>query len=150
MPLTNFTKGVRGAPPVSITAATATLVPNDHAFRVIVLDRAAGIAATLPAATGSGDVYSFFIKTTFTGSSTIKVVGNDIMQGYATLLQDAADTVVAFETASDSDTITFNGTTTGGLVGTQVELIDVAADTWSVALTGAATGTEATPFSATV
>lgn len=150
MPLTNFTFGVRGAAPVSITAATVTLTADAHAFRPIVLDRAAGIAVTLPAATGSGDVYSFHIKTTFTGSSTIKVVGNDVMQGFAVLLQDAADTVVAFETAADTDTITFNGTTTGGLLGTQVRLVDVATDTWSVDLTGAATGTEATPFSATV
>lgn len=148
--LTNFTQGVRGAAPVSITAATATLVPDDHAFRAIVLDRAGGIAVTLPAATGSGDVYSMFIKTTFTGSSTIKVVGNDVMTGFAEILQDAADTIVAFETAADTDTITFNGTTTGGLLGTQVVLVDIAADLWAVSVIGAATGIEATPFSATV
>lgn len=150
MPLTNFTYGVRGAAPVSITSATVTLAPDTHAFRPIVLDLAAGIAVTLPAATGSGDVYSMFIKTTFTGSSTIKVVGNDVMTGFAEILQDAADTVVAFETAADSDTITFNGTTTGGLLGTQVVLVDIAADLWAVSVIGAATGVEATPFSATV
>lgn len=150
MPLTNFTKGVRGAAPVSITSATQTVNANDHAFRALVLDRAAGIAVTLPAATGSGDVYSFYIKTTFTGSSTIKVTDNDVMTGFAELLQDAADTVVGFETAADTDTITFNGTTTGGLLGTQVVLVDIAADLWAVSVVGAATGVEATPFSATV
>jgi hypothetical protein len=150
MPLTNFGKGVRGAAPVSITSATVTVNPNDHAFRAIVLDRAGGIAVTLPAATGSGDTYSFYIKTTFTGSSTIKVTGNDVMTGFAEVLQDAADTLVAFETAADTDTITFNGTTTGGLLGTQVVLVDIAADLWSVSSIGAATGVEATPFSATV
>lgn len=150
MPLTNFTYGVRGAAPVSITAATVTLVPDTHAFRALVLNRAGGIATTLPAATGSGDVYSLFIGTTFTSSATIKVVGNDTMTGFAELLQDAADTVVAFETAADSDTITFNGTTTGGLKGTQIVLTDIAADLWAVSVVGAATGTEATPFSATV
>lgn len=150
MPLTNFTKGVRGAAPVSITSATVTFTANDHAFRAIVLDRAAGIAVTLPAATGSGDTYSMFVKTTFTGSSTVKVVGNDVMTGFAELLQDAADTVVAFETAADSDTITMNGTTTGGLLGTQIVLTDIAADLWAVSMVGAATGVEATPFSATV
>lgn len=150
MPLTNFTKGVRGAAPVSVTSATVTLTPDDHAFRMVVLDRAAGIAVTLPAATGSGDTYRLYVKTTFTSSATVKVVGNDIMQGAAFLLQDAADTAVAFETAADSDTITFNGTTTGGLIGAQVELVDVSADTWAVHVRSAATGVEATPFSATV
>lgn len=150
MPLTNFTYGVRGAAPVSITSSTVTLAPNDHAFRAVVLNLAAGIAVTLPAATGSGDMYSLYIGTTFTGSATIKVTGDDTMTGFAELLQDAADTVVAFETAADSDTITFNGTTTGGLKGTQVVLVDIAADLWAVSVVGAATGVEATPFSATV
>lgn len=151
MPLTNFTFGVRGAASVSITSATKTVNPNDHAFRPIVLDRAAGIAVTLPAATGSGDTYSFYIKTTFTGSATIKVANaSDVMTGYAELLQDAADTVAAFETAATTDTITFDGSTTGGLLGTQVVLVDLATNLWGVSVVGAATGVEATPFSATV
>jgi hypothetical protein len=151
MPLTNFTKGVRGAAPVSITSATQTVNPNDHAFRAIVLDRAAGITVTLPAATGSGDTYSFFVKTTFTGSGIVKVANaSDVMTGFAEILQDAADTVVAFETAATSDTITMNGTTTGGLLGTQIVVTDIATNLWAVSMVGAATGTEATPFSAGV
>jgi hypothetical protein len=150
MPLTNFTYGVRGAAPVQLTASAYTLNANDHAFRALVLNRAGGVAVTLPAATGSGDVYSLYIQTTFTSSATIKVTGNDVMTGFAELLQDAADTVVAFETAADSDTITFDGSTTGGLLGTQVVLVDIAADLWAVSVVGAATGSEATPFSATV
>jgi hypothetical protein len=151
MPLTNFTKGVRGAAPVRITSATVTLNPNDHAFRAIVLDLAGGITATLPASTGSGDTYSFFVKTTFTGNGVIKVANaSDVMTGFAELLQDAADTVVAFETTSTSDTITMNGTTTGGLLGTQIVLTDIATNLWGVSMVGAATGVEATPFSAAV
>lgn len=151
MPLTNFTYGVRGAAPANVTASTVTIVPNDHAFRMVTLNRAAGIAVTLPAATGSGDVYRFFLGTTVTSNSTtIKVVGNDIMVGTCITLQDGGDTMVGFETAADSDTITWNGTTTGGIKGDQVELIDVALDTWAVRVIQSATGTEATPFSATV
>lgn len=151
MPMTNYPDGVHGAPPVSITAATQTVSPRVHANRMIVLDRAGGITVTLPAATGTGHLYRFFVKTTFTGSGIVKVANStDVMSGYATLLQDAADTVASFETAATSDTITMNGTTTGGLLGTHVELIDVASGLWSVQMTGAATGTEASPFSATV
>lgn len=135
---------------VNATASTLTVTAASHAGRVVTLNRAGGIAVTLPAASGTGDKYRFIIGTTFTSSATIKVVGNDIMTGYALYSQDSADTAVMFETAADSDTVTFNGTTTGGYVGTEVELIDIAADTWFVKVVGSATGTEATPFSATV
>jgi len=135
---------------VSATASTLTVTAAKHSGKIVVFNRAGGIATTLPAATGSGDRYRFLIGTTFTTSSTIKVVGNDIMQGYALLAQDSGATSVMFETASDTDTITFSGTDTGGYVGTEVELIDYAADTWFVKVIGSATGSEATPFSATV
>lgn len=135
---------------VSATTSTLTVTAARHAGKTIVFNRAGGIATTLPAATGSGDTYRFLIGTTFTSSATIKVVSNDIMQGFALMAADGGDTLVAFETASDSDTITFNGTTTGGYIGTEILLIDMAADTWFVKIVGSATGSEATPFSATV
>jgi hypothetical protein len=72
------------------------------------------------------------------------------MTGGAWLSQDSADTVVMFETAADSDTITANGSTKGGIKGESIELIDMASNTWWVRVMGSATGTEATPFSAAV
>jgi hypothetical protein len=151
MPLTNFTKGVSGASPVSVTTATLTANKDDHANRPLVLDRAAGITVTLPAATGTGYTYRFFVKTTFTGNGIIKVANaTDVMTGFATLHQDAADTVATFDTAASSDTITMNGTTSGGLLGSQVELVDLATGLWGVRVETSATGVEVTPFSATV
>lgn len=135
---------------VNATAATLAVDEPTHEGKVVTLNRAAGIAVTLPAATGGGGRYFFFIGTTFTSSATIKVTGDDVMFGYATYAADGGDTLVKFETAADSDTITFNGTTTGGYKGTTVELIDVAADSWWVRVDGHATSSEATPFSATV
>jgi hypothetical protein len=136
---------------VTLTGATATVTAAAHSGRTVLLDRAAGQALTLPAATGSGNKYMFFVKTTITSNSTtIKVVGNDTMAGLAIVANDGGDTASIFETAADSDTITFDGSTTGGIRGATVELQDVAADLWSVRVVGAATGTEATPFSATV
>lgn len=136
---------------VNATAATLAVTEADHDSKVVTLNRAAGIAVTLPAATGSGTRLQFIIGTTVTSNSTtIKVTGNDIMAGQAIVAQDAADTVVGFETAADSDTITLNGTTTGGIKGDNIELIDIATDLWWVRVEGSATGTEATPFSATV
>ena len=149
--LNGFEGAIVSTPPTLLTDATFT-VTQEVAGDTIILDRAAGQTITLPAAVGSGSVYRFFVKTTITSNSTIIRCANsvDVMQGFAVVLQDAGDALVGFETAANTDTITFNGTTTGGVRGALVDLIDVEAGLWSVNLRGAATGVEATPFSATV
>lgn len=136
---------------VNLTAATLAVTELAHDGKVITVNKADGTAITLPAATGSGTKLHFVIGTTITSvGTTIKVTGDDTMTGTAWVAQDAADTVVAFEAGATADTITLNGTTTGGLKGDSIELIDIAADLWWVRVMAAATGTEATPFSATV
>lgn len=137
---------------VSATAATLSVTAAAHSGRTVLLDRAAGQAVTLPAATGSGNSYKFFVLTTITSNSTtIKVAdATDIMAGAAIVANDSDASASIFETAADSDTITFDGSTTGGIKGATVVLQDVASNLWSVSIIGAATGTEATPFSATV
>lgn len=138
-------------PPIAVTSAATTLSRIARG-RTVTLSRAAGIAVTLPPATGSGDKYKLVIITTFTGAATIKVTGDDIMKGTAILFADGGDTVVGFATAVDSDTVDMLGTgnSTGGISGAQYEFEDIAADTWSVKIASDAAGTEATPFSATV
>ena len=136
---------------ILVTSATVTVTADAYLGTPIVLDRAAGIAVTLPAATGSGNEYQFIVATTFTGAATIKVVGTDIMAGTATLFADSGDTVVGFATAADSDTITMTATnTTGGIAGARIILTDIKSATWAVTMVSDAAGTEATPFSATV
>jgi hypothetical protein len=86
-----------------------------------------------------------------TSGYTIQVTGDDTMDGHILSLQDSADTVVGWETAATSDTITLNGTTTGGVsIGDWIELVDIAADQWTVTGITTSSGTEATPFSAAV
>ena len=137
---------------VTLTAATATVTAAAHSGRTVLLDRAAGQALTLPAATGTGNSYKFFVLTTITSNTTtIKVAdATDVMAGVAIVANDSDASASIFETASTSDTITFDGSTTGGIKGATVELQDVATNLWSVRVIGAATGSEATPFSATV
>lgn len=136
---------------VDATAATLAATEALHDGKVVTLNRAAGIAVTLPAATGSGTKLRFIVGTTVTSNSTtIKVTGNDVMTGNAVICNDTDASVSGFETAADTDTITLNGSTTGGIKGDSVELIDIAADLWFVRINGSATDTEATPFSATV
>lgn len=140
---------------VNATAATLAIKPQTHAGKLITLNRAGGIAVTLPACVGQGDEYEFVVGTLFTSAATIKVANaTDVMVGSAILAIDAADTVVQFDTAASSDTITFDGATTGGLAGATVKLRDVKLDgttaKWFVQVFSSATGAEATPFSATV
>lgn len=135
--------------PVSITASrTMKLDDNGGTF---VLNAAAGLTITLPAASGLGTEFEFIVGTAVTSNNdVIQVVGNDTMTGRCMMAADAGDTSVVFETAADSDTITMNGSTKGGLKGDRIKLRDIAADLWSVEMECAGTGTEATPFSAAV
>lgn len=116
---------------------------------VIPLDRAAGIAVTLPASTGSQAVYQFYIKTSVTSNSTTIKVANstDVMNGSASI---GGGTAALFGTLPASDTVTMNGSTTGGLIGSWVEVKDVAAGYWLVTALLIGSGTPATCFSATV
>lgn len=135
--------------PTEITAATATLTEREHSGKNISLNLAATQTITLPAATGSGASFPFYSAITATGDKIIQVASaSDIMQG--NLLVDGTTTSTVFPTAADSDTITMNGTTKGGIVGSQFEVQDVAAGVWRVTGILNGSGAEATPFSAAV
>lgn len=136
---------------LSVTA-NKTLTVEEHDGMTCVFDVASGATVTLPPATGSGARFEFFVKTTVTSNSAkVQVTGDDTMSGVAVVATDnAADAVIAFETAVDSDTITLNGSTTGGIKGDRIVLQDVAADLWMINAITSATGVEVTPFSAAV
>jgi len=139
---------------VNCTSSTITVTEATHCDKTIVLDRAAGIAVTLPAA-AAGLKFSFVVKTTFTGASSIKSVsGADIMIGHALMGNDTNDTVVDWQSlaATTNDTIDLYGTSnsTGGIAGQVVTIEGLAANLWFVEIRGDAAGTEATPFANTV
>lgn len=138
--------------PINITGATLSLVASAHGDATITANRAAGITFTLPASEGKGAYFRIIVGTTITSNSLIVKVANatDVMTGVAVIANDTDASMSGFETASTSDTITMNGSTTGGIKGDIIECEDVSSGLWSVKVTGSATGTEATPFSATV
>ena len=140
---------------VPVTTSTLTITKDEHAGKTMVLDLAAGIAVTLPTPNGSGSVYRFIVKTTFTGAASIKsAAGTDIMIGHALMGNDSDNTVVDFPAvaASTLDTIDLFGTANsmGGLAGQEITIEDIAANVWFVSIRGDAAGTEATPFANTV
>lgn len=117
-----------------------------------LLNRAAGATITLPAATGTGHKFRFMCGVTVTSNSNIIQVASsaDIMQGVVLGAADTDNSVNGWEAASTSDTLTFDGSTKGGIVGDAIELTDIADGVWLVTGIIQQTGTEATPFSAAV
>lgn len=116
----------------------------------VVCNAAAGMTVTLPASTGKGDRYKLFVGTTVTSNNFIVQVANstDVVAGAVHLTTDIAGT--SMPTSSTSDTITMNGSTTGGIKGSWLTLEDVATGYWALSGAVICTGTEATPFSAAV
>jgi hypothetical protein len=142
--------------PTNFTAS-ATLGAAE-ANAPITINAAAGLTLILPAATGTGRRYDFFLGTTVTSNSVVIRVASatDWYAGQVFVSSDnAADAAIAFETAtgaigSRSDTMTLNGTTTGGLAGDRVSIVDIGTGQWEVTGWLSGTGTEVSPFSAVV
>jgi len=151
-PVTSTAGFVSGSDSLVSVTADATLTSSANAGRTMNLNVASGATLTLPAATGTGNIYRFFVQTTVTSNSYKIQVANasDTMSGIAIVANDTDNSASIFETAATTDTITLNGSTTGGILGATCEIQDVASNKFSVVLRGAATGTEATPFSAAV
>ena len=142
----------------AIAAAGATLAATAalHAGKVVAFGRTAGTIVTLPAATGTGNVYTFVIATTATSNANIIKVANatDVMDGSVNLQQDtdADGTLKMWRADAGDDTMTFAGAAgTGGIVGGHITCTDYKAGFWSCqAFTQSGGGAEVTPFSATV
>lgn len=131
---------------VTITAATVTITDDGYVGSRIVMNRAAGCAATLPAATGSGNRYEFIGQVDASGNQVVAAAGADIMAGVAYLGNDSAGASV-FYTGAATDTITLNGSTKGGYAGWRVIVDDIASGLWAVMVMSEASGAEETPFS---
>lgn len=132
---------------------TLTMVEATHEGKIIALDTAAGSVVTLPASTGGGAVYRFLVTVTATSNSHIIKVGNasDEFRGYVIQDSDTATAPNTWWAADNDDTITLNRTTTGlAAQGEYFEIVDAVLNHFFVRGYSQASGTEATPFSATV
>ena len=130
---------------VNITAET-TLTYADHVGRIMEINDADG-AVTLPSASTAtiGAKYTFFVGTAATDLD-IKTDGTDKFVGNLVLAAAASSQSRGFAPASSNDVISMNGSTTGGLVGSYVEVTAIAADEYLVTGTLLGSGTLATPF----
>ena len=133
----------------TVTASTLAVTKALYNGQTINLSRAAGITVTLPAATGTNATYRFLVTTAVTSNSYKIQVANatDVIQG---TINVAGTTGTPFGSLPASDTITMNGSTQGGLVGSYVEITDIAAGVFLVSGSSLGSGTVITPFSAAV
>lgn len=130
-----------------------TLTEAAHAGKTMLLDTAAGSVATLPASTGGGAVYRFLVTVTATSNSHVIKVGNasDEMRGFVIQDSDTATAPNTWWAADNDDTITLNRTTSGlAAQGEYFEVVDAVLNHYYVRGYSQASGTEVTPFSATV
>lgn len=144
--------GTSGNAPVVVNAATLTLTPAAHAGKTVVLSGTtanAGVAITPPAATGTGDVYTIVFGSSVTSNSTTidAKAGNASDVFYGWLQTYKATTFTPYVTASNSNLMTFDGSTKGGIKGDIIRLRDVATNVWVVDGFCNQTGTIASMFS---
>jgi len=152
---------------VEITTST-TLSPEAHGGRIISVggSLAAALTLTLPTindsanpvtsgpgqdpstANNEGVVYTIWVPTTISTSSLkIGTDGTDKYVGAILSIDtDSTDAARGFVAGASDDFINFNGTTTGGVAGTFVQIYAITALKYMVTGTVLGSGTVATPF----
>jgi len=129
----------------SITGATGTLTEDDNG-KTIIFGRTAGTIVTLPAArVGLRFKFVVGVSNTSGANKVIAAAATSLFTG-GILMNGATD--LGFIPGGTDYAISMNGTTTGGLVGTQFELVCVSATQWVITGVVAGSGTLATPFAA--
>jgi len=152
---------------VEITSST-TLNPVAHAGRIISVGGtlAANVVLTLPAintsanasssgpgndpntANNEGVVYTIWVPTTI-ATSSLKIGTNGTDKFVGTILgvdTDSSNALVAYTAGATNDFINLNGTTTGGVAGSWVQIVAIAANKYMVNGIALGSGTVATPF----
>jgi hypothetical protein len=133
-----------------ITASTKTITTAETGT-LFLLNRAAGIVFTMPAP-AVGLYYDFIVNTSVTSNAykwSTATQGTDFFLG--TLVGEDIDGTVTSGAGftgngTTHDNISMNGTTTGGLVGTQFRLIGISTTLWTCQGMVSGSGTIATPF----
>lgn len=114
----------------------------------MLFDAAGATAYVLPAiaAADVGVTFKFVTTVTATGAHSITAAAADLLIGTAYMNVTAADIEVFHPNGSSNLVISMNGTTTGGVEGTEWTLTAVSATRWEAIGHVNATGAQATPF----
>ena len=119
------------APYVSLTDATYAPTASQSGS-VFVFNRAAGVVVTLPVA-AAGVHYKFIVGTTITSNAgTIKgASANDIFTAYSAVNlfdkdNNVAQSKIFYADGSDDDVFSMDGSTTGGVLGSVINVVGIA------------------------
>lgn len=134
-----------------VTAATRTILEADSGT-LFVLDRAAGIAMTVPSDPADATWYEFEVKTDVTASSySITLTngsGTELLSGFIYGKKSATADERFLPDLVNDVVISMNGTTTGGTRGTSFRIVyDKPNVRWYTSGYFYGSGTLATPFS---
>ena len=164
-------KGFYNTGPANVIDAdsSTSLTVATHAGRIVHNDAAGAVTYTLPAVNATADsavagpgpdinnlnnvgaTFTIINSITKTGSLIVQVANStDVMSGGTFYIDDTSDNVVGFETVATSDTITLNGTDTGGVTYAKIICTVLGTGLWSVSVHTGCTGSPATCFSAAV
>ena len=165
-------KGFYNTGPANVIDAdsSTSLTVATHAGRIVHNDAAGAVTYTLPAVNATADsgvsgpgpsldnlsnvgaTFTIISSITKTGSLIVQVANStDVMTGMATMLDtDTNDTMEGFMTVAASDTITLNGTTSGGVTHATIVCTVLATGLWTVSVRTGGTVNLVTPFSAAV
>ena len=164
-------KGFYNTGPANVIDADSdtSLTVATHAGRIVHNDAAGAVTYTLPAVNATADsavggpgpdinnlnnvgaTFTILNSITKTGDLVVQVANStDVMSGGAFFIDDSSDNVVGFETVAASDTITLNGTTTGGVTYAKIVCTVLGTGLWSVSVHTGCTGSQAKCFSAAV
>ena len=150
--------------------SSISLTVASHSGKIVHNDAAGAVTYTLPATNANSDSavagpgadlnnlsnvgakFTIVNSITKTGDLVVQVANaTDVMTGVATIVDtDSSDNMEGFMTAAASDTITLNGSTTGGVTHATIECTVLASGKWKVSVVTGGTGNLATPFSAAV
>jgi hypothetical protein len=158
----------QGPSAVLTITSSVTLNPTAHAGRILAIGGtlASNVVLTLPTINSSansvssgpgndpntlnneGVLYTIWVPTTIaTSSLKIGTDGTDKFIGTIFGVDtDTTNALVAYTAGASDDFINFNGTTTGGVAGTWVEIFAIDALKYMVNGIALGTGTVATPF----
>jgi hypothetical protein len=115
---------------------------------IVLLDKAAGVTLTLPAAS-AGLVFTFIVVTTVTSNAykvITKTTASEFIQGYLGVPVAAGTQKLFFADGSSDVSVNLNGTTTGGLLGGRFTAECLTTGLWQVSGQVEGSGTVATPF----
>lgn len=138
-----------GQPVISGSGATRTLNEMESGS-LALFDRAAGIVYTLPTAPKVGAFFDFVVTTTITSNAAKVITGAGtelLIGGYTNVDTDSSNAVAVF-TANGSThvSVSMNGTTTGGILGTKLRFTCLSSTRWMVEGIVQGSGVVATAF----